>query len=48
VPTAGNALEELLESGRLKAPESDSDLEPPVDFKLDASRRLAEMREHER
>jgi prevent-host-death family protein len=48
VPSAGNALDELLQSGRLKAPESDSDLEAPEDFGVDASGRLAEMRADER
>jgi prevent-host-death family protein len=48
VPGAGDALTELLQSGRLKAPETDSDLEPPEDFGVDASARLAAMRAHER
>jgi len=48
VPSARTALDELLQAGRLKAPESDSDLEPPADFGLDASGRLAEMRSDER
>ena len=48
VPSAGNALDELLQAGRLKAPESDSDLEAPQDFGLDASGGLAEMRADER
>jgi prevent-host-death family protein len=48
VPSAGNALDDLLQSGRLKAPESDSDVESPEDFGVDASGRLAEMRRDER
>jgi prevent-host-death family protein len=48
VPSGENALAELLLSGRLKAPESDSDLEAPEDFGIDASARLAEMRAEER
>jgi len=48
VPRAGNALDELLPSGRLKTPEADSDPESPEDFGLNASRRLAEMRADER
>lgn len=48
VPRGENALEELLRSGRLKSPEIDSDLEPPQDFGIDASARLAEMRAEER
>lgn len=48
VPSGESALAELLRSGRLKAPESDTDLEAPQDFGIDASARLAEMRAHER
>jgi prevent-host-death family protein len=48
VPGAGDALTELMRSGRLKAPEIDDDLEPPQDFGVDATARLAEMREDER
>jgi prevent-host-death family protein len=48
VPSEGNALAELLSSGRLKAPDSDSDLELPEDFGVDASARLAKMRDEER
>jgi prevent-host-death family protein len=48
VPRPDDALGELLRSGRLKTPESDSDLEPPENFGLDASGRLADMRAHER
>jgi len=47
VPSARSALDELLRAGRLKAPESDSDLEPAEDFGLDVSGRLAEMRADE-
>jgi prevent-host-death family protein len=43
-----SALAELLVSGRLKAPESDSDLEAPEDFGIDATARLNEMRADER
>jgi hypothetical protein len=38
----------LIVSGRLKTPESDSDLETPEDFGIDASARLTEMRADER
>lgn len=48
VPGAGDALTELMRSGRLKAPEIDSDVEPPENFGIDASARLAEMRDDER
>ena len=48
VPSGESALEELLRSGRLKLPETDSDLEAPEDFGIDASARLAEMRAEER
>lgn len=48
VPAPQDALGELLRSGRLKAPESDSDLEAPENFGLDAAARLAEMRADER
>jgi prevent-host-death family protein len=48
VPSGENALADLFRSGRLKAPESDSDLEAPEDFGIDASARLAEMRADER
>ncbi len=48
VPSGESALVELLRSGRLKLPESDSDLEAPEDFGIDASARLAEMRAEER
>jgi prevent-host-death family protein len=48
VPSGESALVELLRSGRLKQPESDSDLEAPEDFGVDASARLAEMRAEER
>jgi len=48
VPSAGNALDDLLRSGRLKAPERDGDFESPEDFGLDASGRLAAMRRDER
>lgn len=48
VPSGESALAELLRSGRLKVPESDTDLEAPQDFGIDASARLAEMRAHER
>lgn len=48
VPGAGDTLTELLTSGRLKAPETDSDLEPSQDFGVDAGGRLAAMRDDER
>jgi prevent-host-death family protein len=48
VPSGESALAELIGSGRLKAPESDSDLEEPGDFGIDATARLAEMRADER
>jgi len=48
VPSGENALTELLRSGRLKTPESDTDLEAPADFGIDAAARLAEMRADER
>jgi prevent-host-death family protein len=47
VPSGESALVELLRSGRLKIPESDSDLEAPHDFGIDASARLTEMRADE-
>jgi prevent-host-death family protein len=48
VPSGETALAELLSSGRLKAPENDSDLEPPDDFGVDVSGRLEDMRSGER
>ena len=48
VPSGESALAELISSGRLKAPESDSDLEDAKDFGLDVSGRLAQMRAEER
>ena len=48
VPSGESALTELIVSGRLKTPESDSDLETPEDFGIDASARLTEMRADER
>lgn len=48
VPSGESALVELLQSGRMKVPESDSDLEAPEDFGIDASARLADMRAEER
>jgi prevent-host-death family protein len=48
VPSGENALAELLRSGRLKAPESDTDLESPEDFGIDATAHLADMRADER
>ena len=48
VPSSENALDGLLRSGRLKAPESDSDLEAPADFGVEASARLADIRALER
>jgi prevent-host-death family protein len=48
IPSGESALAELLRSGRLKAPESDSDLEAPEDFGINASAHLAAMRAEER
>jgi prevent-host-death family protein len=48
VPSGDTALAELLRSGRLKAPESDTELEAPEDFAIDASALLDEMRADER
>jgi hypothetical protein len=48
VPSGESALAELIVSGRLKSPESDSDLEAPEDFGIDATARLMEMRTDER
>jgi prevent-host-death family protein len=48
VPSGESALGELIVSGRLKSPESDSDLEAPEDFGIDATARLMEMRTDER
>lgn len=48
VPSGESALTELIVSGRLKSPESDSDLETPEDFGIVASARLTEMRADER
>ena len=48
VPSGESALADLLASGRLKAPDDDSDLEDAQDFDVDASGRLAQMRADER
>ena len=45
---ASHYLAELIASGRLKLPESNSDLEAPEDFGIDATARLMEMRADER
>jgi prevent-host-death family protein len=48
VPSGESALAELIVSGRLKSTETDSDLEAPEDFGIDATARLIEMRADER
>lgn len=48
VPAGESTLAELISSGRLKVPESDSDLEEAEDFGLHVSARLAQMRAEER
>ena len=48
VPSGESALADLIASGRLKSPETDSDLEAPEDFGIDAAARLTEMRADER
>lgn len=48
VPGGENALADLISSGRLKAPEDESDFEDAKDFGVDASGQLARMRADER
>ncbi|HVW32532.1 MAG TPA: type II toxin-antitoxin system prevent-host-death family antitoxin [Acidimicrobiia bacterium] len=48
VPGPGDALADLIASGRLRTPDDDSELEDASDFKVDASGRLARMRADER
>ena len=50
VPFRGDEWQDLLASGRVMAPSEDGDVldEAPSDYGIDASRELAEIREHER
>jgi prevent-host-death family protein len=50
VPAGGDPWRALLTAGRIAPPNGEGDLldEPPVDFGIDASGRLAEMRDDER
>ena len=50
VPVRGDEWQALLASGRVSLPTDDSDIldEAPSDYRIDASRQLAAMRENER
>ena len=50
VPIRGDGWQALVAAGRVSAPTDSGDVldEAPADFELDASGRLAEMRDHER
>ena len=50
VPTAADPWEQLILGGRIIPPSGEGDIADaaPADFGLDASARLAAMREHER
>jgi prevent-host-death family protein len=50
IPFPSDPWKRLLESGRVLRPTSDADVtdRPPADYGINASQRLAELREHER